>query len=213
MKKSHPSQVQVSLSNTHSSAPAPFYGSDVACNSWITLRVQTSDHERDLSNDWFFTKDLILELRMTPNQFTELLTTINTGGGVPATLTQMNNKAVPHGVIPEPVVEPKQEIFLDEIDSVSTEVVSHFQHLQEMIESAKLTQKEKKEILSALATTRSKITTRLPFILEQAKEQLNKAVMAGKAAIDSFYTGVITRLGIRSLRNESRVELLEKKEL
>ena len=107
----HESQVQVSFSRVTCSGPVAFYGSDVKVNNWIQLKVSTSEKRRNLSNDWYFADKTILEIRLSPNQFSELLTTMNVGEGVPATLVYHNGSLVTNGRIKTPIEENKTEIF------------------------------------------------------------------------------------------------------
>lgn len=208
----HPSQVQVSFSRINSNRAIAFYGSDVKCSSWIQLRIKTSKKKRDLSNDWFFADNTILEVRLSPNQFSELLTTMNCGEGVPATLTFHNNEITPQGKIEDPVEENKQEVFEKEIDLVGKETLKVIKDLETTISDLKLTKKEKEVVLSKFNSLRNSIVSHLPFLLSQAKEQVAHTVAAGKAAIDNFYTGVITRLGLKALREKPEVKMIDKGE-
>jgi len=206
----HPSQVQISFSRINSNKAIAFYGSDIKCSSWIQLRIKTSRKRRDLSNDWFFADQTILELRLSPNQFSELLTTMNCGEGVPATLTFHNNEIVPQGEIEDPIEENKQEIFEKEIDLVGKETLEAIKDLETTISGLKLTKKEKEIVSSKFTLLRNRIVSHLPFLLSQAKEQVAHTVAAGKAVIDNFYTGIITRLGLKALQEKPEVKMIDK---
>lgn len=205
----HPSQVQVQFSRVQSSHPMAFYGSDIKVNNWIQLRIKTSIKKRDLSNDWFHADDTILEIRLSPNQFSELLTTMNVGEGVPGTLTFHQALDLPNGALPMPIQENKTSIFKEEINLLGTGILARIIELENTVNGLNITKSAKIAILERTRMVKQDITSNLPFILRQAKEQVDKIVSAGKSAVDAFYTGVITRLGIAALQNQPRITLIE----
>jgi len=211
MQDKHPSQVQVSFSRITSNHPIAFYGSDIKCSSWITLKVSTSRRNRSCSNDFFFADGVILELRLSPNQFSELLTTMNCGSGVPATLTYHNNTATPHGEIEAPVEIDKKEEFHLELDAINSETKDALAELKLAFAELKVTKKEKEKINHLFTLLQNRIFSDLPFIVQQAKKQIDKTVSAGKAVLDCFYTGLITKLGIKALQEKPTVEMIESK--
>lgn len=208
-REKHPSQVQVSFSRVQSSHPMPFYGSDIKVNNWIQLRIKTSIKKRDLSNDRFHADDTILEIRLSPNQFSELLTTMNVGEGVPGTLTFHQVLDLPNGAVPMPVQENKTAIFKEEINLLGTDIMARMIELENTVDGLNISKSAKTAILERTRMVKQDITSNLPFILRQAKEQVDKIVSAGKSAVDAFYTGVITRLGIAALQNQPRITLIE----
>lgn len=210
IKQEHPSQIQISFSRVQSSGPVPFYGSDIGCNSYIMLEIRTSVKTRKLSNDYFFADDIILRARLSPNQFAELLTTMNTYGGVPATLEYFYPKASLSGKIPEPIHEDKVEIFKKEIDLDTNKIFLSINELTNDIKNIKISNKQKDALLKKISGLKSIFTSTLPFIIEQAKEQVDNIVTAGKGAIDSFYTGMINRLGIEALKDAIKVKMITK---
>jgi hypothetical protein len=210
IKQEHPPQIQISFSRVQSSGPVYFYGSDIGCNSYIMLEIRTSVKTRRLSNDYYFPDKIILRARLSPNQFAEMLTTMNTMGGVPATLEYFYHNGLQEGRIPEPIHEDKTEIFKKEIDLDTQKIFLSINDLTNDIKNIKISNKQKDDLLRKIGCIKSLFTSTLPFIIEQAKEQVDNIVTAGKAAIDSFYTGVISRLGIEALKDAIKVKMITK---
>jgi len=209
-EQKHPSQLQISFSRVYSSHPVSFYGSDIGCNSYIMLEIKTSKKSRNLSNDYYFADDTILRARLSPNQFSELLTTMNVGCGVPATLEAFFPRGLPSGKIPEPINEDKIEIFKTEIELDTQEVFIAIGEITNEINTLKISEKQKKTLLSKTNKLKSILTSTIPFIIDQAKEQIDKIITSGKSAIDAFYTGVITKLGIESLKDQIKIKMITK---
>ena len=210
IKQEHPSQIQISFSRCQSSQPVSFYGSDIGCNSYIMLEIRTSVKTRRLSNDYYFPDKIILRARLSPNQFAEMLTTMNTMGGVPATLEYFFSSGLQEGRIPEPIHEDKVEIFKKEIDLDAQQVFVSINDLTKEINDLKISNKQKDNLIKKISGLKSLFTSGIPFIIEQAQEQVDKIVTAGKSAIDSFYTGVINRLGIEALKDAIKVKMITK---
>lgn len=210
IKQEHPSQIQISFSRVQSSGSVPFYGSDIGCNSYIMLEIKTSVKSRQLSNDYFFADETILRARLSPNQFAELLTTMNTCGGVPATLERFNPVGLPSGRIPEPICENKADIFKNEIEFDAQHIFVSINDLTNEINDLKISNKQKDNLIKKISGLKSLFTDKLPFIIDQAKEQVDNIIAAGKGAIDSFYTGVINRLGIEALKDAIKVKMITK---
>jgi hypothetical protein len=213
IKQEHPSQIQISFSRVQSSGPVPFYGSDIGCNSYIVLEIKTSVKTRQLSNDYFFADKTILRARLSPNQFAELLTTMNMCGGVPATLESFFPRGLPSGRIPEPIREDKVEIFKKEIDLDTNKIFLSINDLANEINELKISNKQKDNLVRKISGLKSLFTSTLPFIIEQAKEHVDNIITAGKGAIDSFYTGMINRLGIEALKDAIKVKMITKGDL
>jgi hypothetical protein len=205
----HESQAQVSFSRVTCSGPVAFYGSDVKVNNWIALKISTSSKRRNSSNDWYLAEDEIIEVRLSPNQFSELLTTMNVGEGVPATIVYHNGDLLPQGRIQPPIEENKTEIFKREIDEHASTIQDRMRRLESTVENCNITVKAKKQIIDEVKMLRQEINSNFPFILLQAKEQVDKLVSAGKSAVDAFYTGVITRLGVAALKSAPQIALVE----
>lgn len=103
-KMSHESygQIRFSRINGHNR----FYGSELEQDNYVELTVNKSECEKDLSKDWYYDTGQLVRLRMTSNQFAELITSMNVGSGVPCTLEYINGVKI----APLPKVENRKEV-------------------------------------------------------------------------------------------------------
>jgi len=136
---------------------------------------------------------------------------MNCGSGIPATLTYHNNTATPHGKIEPPVEVDKREEFHLELDAINSETKDALVKLKQAFAELKVTKKDKERINHLFTSLENRIFSDLPFIVQQAKEQIDKTISAGKAVLDCFYTGLITKLGIKALQEKPTVEMIESK--
>jgi len=205
----HPSQVQVSFSRIQSSNGVIFYGSDIKCNSYIELRVKRSKYSISNIGNWFFGRSEILSIRLSPNQFSELITSMNMGDGVPGTLQHFNPTDIPVGKIEDPLFHSTIDDINGHIDSVEfIDINNRYDALVSILDNIKMSKKSKEEVRIALQCLYSSIHDTMPFFVKCAKESIDKSITSAKGVIDSFYTGLCIRLGIKSLKN-LKVEMIE----
>src|SRR5690348_7418858 len=84
-RSSHPSFGQIQFTRTNGNAR--FYGSELNQAHYVEMTVHPSEVERELSRDWFYTEGApLIKVRLSQNQFAELITSLNMGSGVPCTV-------------------------------------------------------------------------------------------------------------------------------
>ena len=106
--------------------------------------------------------------------------------------------------------EDKVEIFKKEIELDAQQVFVSINDLTKEINDLKIRNKQKDNLVKKINGLKSLFISGIPFIIDQAQEQVVKIVTAGKSAIDSFYTGVINRLGIEALKDNIKVKMITK---
>jgi hypothetical protein len=89
----------VSFSRKHTNKPTKLFGSAIETNTIIGMRLHIGEQDRAYSKNRYFGRQLLAEVDMTPNQFSELITTMNVGEGIPVTIRYFNGEDIPH--IPE----------------------------------------------------------------------------------------------------------------
>ena len=68
------------------------FGTNVDSNTAIALRVKRGNIKRGLNSSWYGEEEELIEVILSPNQFSELLTTMNCGVGVPCTIQHVDGK-------------------------------------------------------------------------------------------------------------------------
>jgi hypothetical protein len=114
-----------------------FFGSEATLNNYITLRLSSAVKERDNAQDWYFPEKVLSEIKLTEMQFASLITTLNSGSGVPVTITYFNKK-----IEDLPELENRKEYLLrningDKIKDIANDHGVTIQHVHITIKSAK----------------------------------------------------------------------------
>jgi len=77
--ESHPSYGMVSFNRQQQTPPANLFGSSIKHQTLISLTIRRGTKERDLSRDWYFGGEELIEVLLSPNQFAEAITHMNMG--------------------------------------------------------------------------------------------------------------------------------------
>ncbi|MFA5071198.1 MAG: hypothetical protein WC511_02395 [Candidatus Pacearchaeota archaeon] len=206
IEKHHPSYAVVRLSHRHGGGQS-FFGSKIKCDSYIGLTISRAYEYRRLSENRYLNKEELIELRLTPNQFAELLTSMNAGVGVPATIEHINRERVE-----DPPVESEMDTYKREIEEQGVEAKEAVLELKQLLSEIKMTKADQARVKSAFCKVENEVFHNMPFVVSQAKECVDKAITEAKGAIDSFWTGIISRLGFQALSDKKNiVSLLENK--
>lgn len=200
----HESYAMVSLSRVTSSHPLTFFGSKIASNSCIELKISSATKERSLSHDNYLSDKSIITIRLSPNQFAEMLTNMNTEG-IPATISRFQGKMIEPPPYKSEIAEFKSEI--SEFEPKAYKLVDD---LKSFMNEVKLTKADKSKLQSIVWGIENLVKSNIKFVLKTAIKSLDKGIVEAKATIDSFYTGLITKLGMKTLKDQQKVELLER---
>lgn len=198
---------------THGSEGTSLFGSDVRHQHTIAMRVSEAKSIRDrhLSRDWVHPGNCMLEVVFSPIQFAELLTNMNIGEGIPATLSYHDGQDYAMPKMETQAQAFKKEIAQD-VQSVYAGIQGAYKRAEALLSSPKpLTRPEKDELLGAIEKVDRLFSDHLPFIVDQFSRSLAKMVGEAKADVDAFVERTILKTGIEEIR-KNKPEMLEEKE-
>jgi hypothetical protein len=135
---SDPTMVQVGFSRqTYGSEGVTLFGSSVKNNNVISLKISQSEVNRRLSQDWYHAEPRpIIEVLLTPLQFSELLTTMNVGFGVPGTLARHGDQNFEVPEYPSKAEQFKEEVIGD-LKAVIEQINAAGQIIEDLIDGPK----------------------------------------------------------------------------
>jgi len=174
----------------------------------IIMRVFQAKVDHDLSRDWIYAdrQTPIVELELSPAQFSELLTTMNVGDGVPCTIRYCRDgKTSRIGPVPEEHLAEQEKIyngFKDQLSEFLNSIDDRKKRLDELLgKKGKLTAKERDEIRGLSMGLFRFFYDHAPFILKSFEKSAEKVASEAKSSIDHFVTTAITKLGLESLKD------------
>ena len=193
VKITHPAFAQITLSRT--CGHAVLYGSNFDHNNYMTIRIQTSELNRDLSRDWPFARKELIEVAMSEAQWATFVSSAGIGAGVQCTLQRVNGQLVPG--IPEPTNRIAQ--FKMEANQTLDDAKQALAKLRADIDGLKLSEKAKKELRDQVTTAERSIGSSIAFVASQFSEHVENTIEDAKAEINAYTQGAIQRAGLAAL--------------
>lgn len=191
-KTTHPSFAQVSASRR--SGHLALYGSDFVHNNHVVLSISTSELHRDLSRDWRFDREKLIEIALSEAQWATLVSSLNVGSGVPCTL-QWHGERIP--ALPMPSSRADQ--FGNEMQKDFAEAIESIDTLLASIDDMKVSKVKKDEIRRNAEVARSKLTSAAPFVASQFGEHMEEVVEAAKVEVHGYTQNLIARAGLHAM--------------
>jgi hypothetical protein len=204
----HPSFGQIGFSRVQSNGQY-FYGSELKQDHYITMRVSNSEINRTLSADRYHAIRMpLIELRMSSNQFAEMITSINRGDGIPCTIEVLNGQRVED----LPTQESRKEFIHRKFDDRMREFANTLKTKQARVKelSAKkiLSKEDQKELNWTVEWLTQEVASNIPFFTKCFQETMDVVVNEAKSEVENAIQHKINTLGLNALHEQNR--LLEK---
>jgi hypothetical protein len=198
-REDHPSFGMINVTRYQGGNPN-FFGSSITHGGGIMIGISAAESVRSLNYDRYHAKGPnLIEIRMTSNQFVEMLTSMNTAG-VPCTITRHDGK-----ILRPPNFVNKRQQFESEFTVSCKKVGKNLDDLDEMIgnivKKGRTTKKDLKKLEKAAQQARMQIESNLPFVMQSWNEQMNKSAAEAKGEVEAYVEGKIREVGLEELRD------------
>jgi len=200
----HPAFAQIGASRV-SGGRVSLYGSDFNHNAYITLRIARSEMQRDLSHDWPFERDQIIEVALSEAQWATFVSSPNMGSGVQCTLQYLQGEMIPG--LPDPVSRAEQ--FSGEASARMADALSTLDGIVSDIDALGLPKGKATAIKDAIRSARQQLGPNIKFVADSFEQHTEAVTEHAKAEIHGYMTSVIMRSGIAALQNEPLPLLIE----
>lgn len=198
----HESYGMISLSRTMSSHDTPFFGSKLKCKSFMTIRIRTGSHKRSLNTDWYHGQKEIIEIRLTPSQFSEFITGANMGDGFPCTIGSFMGR-----MMDEPPYYSQVEEFDDEFEEKIKGITQDIRNLDDCVHdlnaTGNISKKKREEIAKMINKVSRELHSNIPYLGKCFSEHMDKTTSEFKQEAEAFLNSMITRAGIESLQRDN----------
>lgn len=155
--------------------------------------------ERHLNKEWYFGHENIITIELSPVQFADAISNMNTFG-VPCTIKTLNGKYLEEC----PDVESKKELFRNEfkedLEAINDKLQNEITKVETIIREKKtLNKADKESILSCLSKIQQDLRSNFPYMSECFDEQMDKSVSSSKAEVEAYFQNKIISLGLEKL--------------
>lgn len=207
-RQSHPSFGQISFSRVQ--GRARFYGSELPQDHYMTMQIHHSELERKLNHDWYYNTGVpLISIRMTSNQFSEMITSMNRGGGVCCTIENIDGKRIEQ----MPDIESRKELshkeFKKEMAEFAKKINSTKDRAKELVKKKSLSKSDISELSIVLDYITMEISENIPYFAKAFQEMTDKVVLEAKTEVENAIQHKINVLGLNALHEENK--LLEDK--
>lgn len=185
----HPAWVLVGASRVSHSPPGKvMFDSDIRHQHYVSVRVKRASRKRDLNSDWKHGQGTIIEFAMSEAQWASFVSSMNTGDGVPATMTY---DSAAGGDQPGMPYEPRLKVSMAEVHGAAARA-------QEKVQSAYKAYAEKKTAanLRALEIAISHMTPNMDFAAQSLTEHAENVVQRARADIEAYVVTKAQQLGL-----------------
>lgn len=202
---SHPSFGQVQF-NRVSGGSTNFYGSELPQDHYITLTITNSKIERSLTRDWYFNEgEDLIKVRMSSGQFSELITSMNIGQGVPCTIERLKGEKVP----PLPEQEGRKEFvhrkFEDRMKQFADSIREDKNKAKEIIKKKTLSKADIHDLSIYLEHLTTEIESNIPFFAKCFQETVDEVVFEAKTEVENAIQHKISVLGLDALHEQQKL--------
>lgn len=193
----HPAFAQIGASRV--SGYTRLYDSEFVHQHYMTVTIRRSELHRELSRDWHFGRDELIEVAMSEAQWATFVSSPNVGSGVPCTIQHLKGEGRVAG-IPESDVSAS---FKREVDTDMKEAVEFLEALSADIAKSGLSGKKIDALESKVRMARMRITSSLEFVADQFSKHMEKTTEKAKQEVHGYMTATLQRAGLEALTDGS----------
>lgn len=177
-----------------------FFQSDVPCYNYIKLVIKTARKQRGLSKDWVHGDKIVCEVKLTPNQWVEMLTNMNYCDGVPCTFTYTEKL----GSIDFKPESNRLDLLIQEsdekVDEGKEKLELAIKKVISLVNEKRISKKIADEFLGDLEKANSCLSGGgIEFVKRQAKEHIENMTVQAKSNIASYIDYKIYTTGLKEL--------------
>lgn len=194
--QTHPGWGLIGASRVSSTPGAVLFDSDVRHQHYIVVRVKTATRSRDLNRDWIYPGDEFLDVAMSEAQWASFVSSMNSGNGVPCTITRREDDYQVPGFPYEPRLAESMKEVRTAADQVTEKITEAFAAYE-----AHKTVGNLRTLKSAIANAGANVE----FAAKSLNEHAENVVQRARADIEAMVVAKATQLGIEA----SQVGMLE----
>jgi len=195
-----------------SSGGIGLHGSTIPHENYITMTVKRGSIKRDFGETRYYGEDVILRVDMSQTQFSDAITSMGMGDGVPVTLdyTEID------GNIPKPPVPNTRALLendlMEHIREARKKVADTKAKVEEITAKRTLTKKDKEELMNLLSNLEHNVSSDTVFLAEQMQRQMDKTVTEAKGEIEAFTQNRLHSIALEALSRNNALLLPENSE-
>jgi len=199
IREDHPSFGMIGVSHT-SSTGTYLVGSEFRHQHFITLTIHRAQKIRDLSREWWFGREQLIQVEMSEAQFVEFVARPNMGDGIPCTITRVAGESMPDPPVPESEANKYRADMKADAERCVEELRAAHKELVDAIESGKIGKTNLREIAKKIEYAGYAVSNGIPFVQNSFDEKIEATINHAAAEIEATVANMAMRLGVERIR-------------
>lgn len=201
----HESFGQISFSRVQSRG-TNFYGSELPQDQYITMEVKRSEIIRELTQDRYYNFGIpLIKIRLTSGQFSEMITSMNQGSGVPCTIEYIDNKKMQELPIQESRKEFVHRKFEDRMKEFANKIRENQKRAKDIVKKKTLSKQDVFDLNLQLEWLTSEVESNIPFFAKCFQETMDEVVYEAKLEVENAIQHKISTLGLSALHEQNKL--------
>jgi hypothetical protein len=179
-----------------------YFGSDLIHNGGVSISISNAEKVTKLSSDWYHSREELIRVEMSHNQFVDAITSGMNTSGVPCTIKRYANNRVEQ----KNHVEDKKEQFSNDMKDTHVEYKKRIDGILELLEG-NIGKRKASEIKHELEVLKSHISSNTNFVMGCFNEAMEKSVTEAKHSISNYIDHKVHSLGIEGMKKELQISI------
>ncbi len=202
-REDHQSFGMVGISHVNSTGTV-LVGSEFKHQNFVTLTIHRASKFRNLSQEWWFARERLIEIHLSEAQLVELMGRPNMGDGVTCTLDWVSGQ----GQMPPPPAPISEATkFRNDMKADAAKCVKELNEahaeLVAAIASGKIGKTVLMEIAKKIEYAGYAVSAGIPFVQKSFDEKVEKTIHHAAMEIEATVANLAMRLGIEKMREIS----------
>lgn len=204
---SHPSFGMISVVR-HSGNIRGLFGTETDHSSSMVITIENAEVTQSLGRNWYYGKTQIMEVELSPIQYSEMISNPNTSG-VPCTIRHTSERGRIKSKHIDTVTQHVESVIDQKLLDSNKKLKSLISDVSAVLnKKGALKVSDKNEIRGLVESLVRDLTSSLPFYEESVKKSIAKSKSEAKMDIESYATHVISKLGQAVLDNPKAIKNL-----
>lgn len=173
------------------------FGSEMQSENFIELQLSEGEMTRNLGSEEFYPRKSLFSVKMSSNQFSELITSLNFCSGVPCTIEIMNGELVEQCDFIKSRKSQFQDQFKERMKGFADRLSTNEVKFRELI--ASLPKAKREELIKMHEADKQEISNNIPYFLSTFQESMDKIVNEAKTEIEANILHKAVNIGLETL--------------
>ena len=193
----HPAWGQIIVSKVQ--GRTELYGSDFEHQNFVSISIHKSQLRRDLSHDWHFSKNELIEVWLSEAQRAHMVSSFGVGEGTCCTISHLDGK-----VMPRFPLRDEGQIFKPEADKRLDDTVNELRELERKLteDTFNLPKSKREHLLAPVRRAIEQLESNLAFVSRSFGEHLEKRKEKAKIEITAWMNNAVRRAGMQAIAEQ-----------